>query len=161
MHSSQNIEYNALVQTQGNDHATINQIRAVEQALNFKLSEEYAQFLLRHNGGKCQGLACSISHPVRGQISILLEKFLSASASDVDSDLVRSYRYYVDSERIPAWFLPIAVDVGANMLGIGVNPAVEGRIYFWDHEREFLDDNGVFEVALSFDQWLRNIHEFR
>lgn len=139
--------------------ATNTQIRLAEQELNFKLPDEYARFLLRSNGGECRGFGCSIVHPVHGQISILLEKFLSVDAPDIDSDLVESYTYYADSERIPAWFLPIAVDVGTNMLGINVNTAAEGKIFFWDHEREFLDDNGIFEVVSSFNGLLQIIQK--
>lgn len=140
--------------------ATTAQIRSAENSLNFKLPGEYVRFLLKNNGGECRGLGCSIVHPVRGQISVLLEKFLSASVPDVESDLAESYKYYANSARIPLWFLPVAVDIGTNMLGINVNPAVEGKIYFWDHEREFLDDNGVFEIASSFDQLLRILRNF-
>lgn len=139
--------------------ATSAQISSAELELSFNLPAEYARFLLENNGGECQGWGCSIVHPVHGRIGVLLEKFLSVDAPDIDSDLVESYKYYVDSERIPAWFLPIAADIGTNMLGINVNTAAEGKIFFWDHEREFLDDNGVFEVASSLNGLLKIIQK--
>ncbi|WP_280813157.1 SMI1/KNR4 family protein [Variovorax sp. TBS-050B] len=139
--------------------AALDRIGFVERTLGFALPKEYIRFLLTSNGGDVRGFGCEIMHPDHGKIGIPLERFFSVDASNADFDLISNYNYYTGSQRIPSWFLPVAVDVGTNMIGLDVGPGAEGPVYFWDHERELLDENGVFEVAGSLTRFLQAVQK--
>ena len=65
--------------------------------------------------------------------------------------------------RIPRNLFPIAHDPGDNLIGLSVDGADKGSIYFWDHDREGNDGSpdysNVIPIADSFDEFLEGLHE--
>lgn len=70
--------------------------------------------------------------------------------------------YHDSRERMPSNFIPIATDPGGNKLCIVVSGDYNGKIYFWDHEQEELNDssslsNNLYLVANSFDDFIKSL----
>lgn len=131
-------------------------LQQLEMTIGARLPPDYRGFLQQANGGVCRYRGLAIEHPDKGFVTLPLESLFGVEQQQ-DVDLLTNYTYYCNAERVPRWFLPIAIDVGTNLLGIGLDAARYGQIFFWDHEREFLALNGVFPVAPSFAAFVHSV----
>lgn len=133
-------------------------LQQLEATLALRLPPQYRAFLQQANGGSCRQRGLPIEHPGKGAVTVPLECFFSVGSRSPDLDLQTNYFYYRDAARIPPWFLPIAMDIGTNLIGLGLSDVTSDQVFYWDHEREFLAANGVFRIADGFHAFLRSIH---
>jgi hypothetical protein len=132
-------------------------LQQLEMTIGVRLPPDYRGFLQQFNGGTCQYRGLTVEHPDKGLVTLPFETMFGVEREQPDADLLNNYIYYCNSERIPRWFLPIAIDVGTNLVGIGLDSVRYGQVFFWDHEREFLAENGVFPLVPSFTTFVQSV----
>lgn len=85
-------------------------------------------------------------------------------------DVTRSLPYYFDlyKGRIPTALVPIMSDGFGNKICLGVKGEHSGKVYFWDHELEYDEDDWTDDVsaseniqlvASSFDEFVAGLRE--
>lgn len=99
------------------------------------LPEEYAAFLLRHNGGRPEPRRYIKTGP-KGEIYFDFEinVFFGIGKDDTSYDILTMFDIYC--ERIPEELLPIAHDGISNIICIGVDKQYLGKIYIWWADKE-------------------------
>ena len=129
-----------------------------EAQLGFALPAPYRNFLLLYNGGHPEPAAFPIDNNPADTHG-LVQAFLCINEQDVYNlaTYVKRYR-----NRVPAGFLPIAVDPGGNLICLAMAGARAGKVYFWDHEEEAEEgqpptDKNVFLIANTFDEFLSRL----
>jgi hypothetical protein len=64
--------------------------------------------------------------------------------------------------RLPAGLLPIAADLGGNIICISLRETDEGTVYYWDWYGQFPDprppDANVYPIAESFERFLKSLY---
>jgi cell wall assembly regulator SMI1 len=131
-------------------------IRDLEAVLGTALPEDYVGFLRIHNGGT----------PARDRVSFrdqdgchqdtTLSRFFGVD--DVEDDLARTWEYFLEQERVPPGYLPIASDGFGNMLVLSLSGDGAGSVWFWDHEREHLEGEKMLcAVARSFGELMHGL----
>jgi hypothetical protein len=150
------------------------EIGLLEQRLGGSLPKSYRQFLEAFGGASFREtilfepkgrLPDSVSPENRAMISV----FYGGSA-DAPRDLVAALARYRD--RMPEGFLPIASDGGGNQIAMAVGGEHDGAIYYWDHNREWDEEDYVEDdlpvppdlkwqnvtlIADTFDQFLERL----
>lgn len=139
--------------------ATPEEIQKAEQSMGIEIPEEYRQFLLKYNGGRPKPDVFPIHNNPVGDKGIM-SNFFSVNESDYDS-LQKIWKIFKD--RIPSGYLPIAHDVGGNLLCMKLSGDDNGSIYFWDHEMELEYENPndipMYFVASSLNELLNRLTE--
>jgi hypothetical protein len=139
------------------------QIEAVEKFVGLSFPKEYKEHLLRYNGGRCSP---SVFNFVENgeETSSAVDWFFSIYDGEYDNLVDYINIYKKDKERLPVRMLPIAHDSGGNLVCISCSGADEGKVFFWDHEKEdlpgILNDEyaNMYLVANSFTQFLNELH---
>lgn len=130
-----------------------------ESRLALKFPADYRQFLLEFNGGSPVEASFEFKDSTNG--SELLGFFGFGSRRDI-FDKIKIYR-----NRLPKTFFPIACDSGGNLICISLSEEQYGKVYFWDHDREADESQGIAPetaentilIADSFDEFLNGLHE--
>lgn len=133
------------------NQVSIERIALFEQAIGYKLPDEYKEFIIQYNGGRPERRVFDI--PRLRDIDEL-NYFYGIDAVEL-YDLYKIYTIY--KERIPAGLLPIADDPFDNQVCISLIGVSRGNIYFWDHELEHLKK--VTILSNSFDSFLNNLRK--
>jgi len=133
--------------------ASLNEIISFEIKYNFKLPDDYRNFLKNFNGGR----------PEKNyRVFTYYKQDGSKSNSLVDwfNGLIDGLHYSLEEDidiyegRIPEDMLPIASDPFGNLvlLGVGAN----NGIWFWDHEIEPFDtgSDGIYKVTDNFESFV-------
>lgn len=133
-------------------------ISATENSLNFKLPETYRKFLLKYNGGRPVPDSFKFKNKTHGSS---VDWFLGIDENE-SNNLIEYLKIY--KNRIPHNFFPIASDPGDNLICISVGGSDDGKIYFWDYEREddsadTPDYSNVILIADTFDEFINNLYE--
>lgn len=131
----------------------------LESSLGVALPDDYRRFLLQHNGGRPYPKAFPLPNNPRDSHAFIERLFCVSTGNMYDiqknADLMKG--------RLPAELLPIAEDPGGNLICIAVLGENRGKIYFWEHEEEFIDQAPSFEniyfVANNFDDLLNSLVE--
>ena len=144
----------------GKKPPTREQIEQLEIRYKGKLSREYLDFLLAHNGG----------WPVPDGFNYIDNKTGSEKHGMVDcflgihNEYDNNFYKYLETykERMPIDLIPIANDPGGNLICLSLE---SGEIYFWDHdceveEGEVPDYQNLHFIADSFGVFLNNLTEF-
>ncbi len=133
-----------------NGGAAPERIRALERALQASLPEDYRAFLRVHNGGEPQRACFAFTDREGRAADSVISRFYGVD--DPGDDLEKTWRYFLEGERVPPGYLPIARDVFGNMLLLSLAPASFGSVHFWDHELEHLEGEAMVSfVAGSFE----------
>lgn len=131
-------------------------IASLERNLGATLPADFRNFLLGHNGGK-RPTPCMIDYVgVDGFRSrALIAEFLGVE-SPSESDIFKTYSFYLNDERIPDCAVPIAKDIAGNLFCIRTDPANFGAVCFWDHELELSNEpeGNLALVAGSFSEFV-------
>lgn len=127
-----------------------------EEQLNVTLPEDYRNYLIQYNGGlpktnhfciKSEGGDSRIHH---------------VYGLNVGPDFQRlDLMFKIYTGRVSKSVLPIADDPFGNLICIGINNDIYGKIYFWDHEKEhnYNDTQQMEELSTSFTDFLLTLHE--
>lgn len=129
-------------------------VRALEARLGRSLPADYREFLLLHNGGRPRERVFEFVLRNGKPSDSAVDCFL-ALHDGASTNLERNLE--ILQGRIPPDVLPIADDPFGNVVLIGLDGSVRGRIYFWDHEEEpdsQPDWSNIDLVADSFDSFM-------
>ena len=72
-------------------------------------------------------------------------------------DINRTIEIYMDS--LGSYVMPIADAGGGDIIYIGLKSQYRGRIYFWHHEEEMINEDGneqLYLIANSFQEFIFN-----
>ena len=119
-------------------------IEAAEQALGIRLPDGYRAFLADHDGARLGANRLEPSRSPGGGAQTLY----AVAELPKRRDKMR--------DRVPAELLPIA-DAGGDLIVLGIEGDVRGRVYQWEHEFEAEDPpphwDNLTELAPSFRDW--------
>ncbi|HEM7134794.1 SMI1/KNR4 family protein [Providencia hangzhouensis] len=137
-----------------NEH-DINQIRAM---VNYPVPSEYIDFIKRYNGGIPEPDSFNIQ---KINDASTINRFLGIKKEkNQNSDIFYFYKVYKD--RIPSEYLPIAYDVGGNLILIKLGNNDDAKVFFWDHELE-VDESveptleNIYPLADSINDFLSSL----
>jgi hypothetical protein len=139
------------------------QIEVVEKFVGLSFPKEYKEHLLRYNGGRCSPSVFTFVENGEETTSAV-DWFLAIYDGKYDNLVSYINIYKKDEERLPIRMLPIANDAGGNLVCISCSGADEGKVFFWDHEKEdlpgILNDEyaNMYFIANSFTQFLNELH---
>lgn len=127
----------------------------LEKKLKFYFPKDYRSFLLEYNGGYPEPDSFNFFD---GREGADIQSFFGIS-KDVDYDILKVYKNF--KKRIPNILFPIACDSGGNLICIGIKDEFEGKIYFWDHEKEknVPDFSNITLISNSFNIFLNSLYE--
>jgi cell wall assembly regulator SMI1 len=124
-------------------------IQKLESEIGLRLPDDYRRFLAAYNGGKPEpsGFAFETDE---GPSDSAVRYFLTLER-DKNYGILENIRDYQD--RIPKGLMPIACDSFGNLVLIDVGAKALGSVYFWDHEKESMEEptwENISFVAPSF-----------
>lgn len=134
-------------------------LAAFEDEVGGRLPDDYRQFLLEFNGGKPNPGSFKISKSQGGDT---LHHAYGLHSGPSYSSIRSAYRTF--EGRVPKSLVPIADDPFGNQICIGISGRWQGKVCFWDHEKE--NDSGrptskaVTQIAASFTEFLSNLYEY-
>jgi hypothetical protein len=120
---------------------SLEQIERFEVRRHVRLPESYKAFLLKHNGGR----PIPNEFAVPGWGGSCVHRFLGFGGDQGNSIEAYSDIY---GGRLPAGFVPIALDPAGNLVCVSTRPESDGHVYFWDHEQE-LDESGNSRIDMT------------
>lgn len=139
-------------------------ISRFEQETKRPIPEPYKALLLRVNGGQLPRTATVFQYrlPTGRDVEGALRALLSIDASHEFRDLRRHLELYVVPARIPIDLYPVGTDYGGNLVLMGGGGPRLGRIYFWEHELEALEDEppterNIFFLAENLESFLEGL----
>jgi hypothetical protein len=135
-------------------------LAAFEARRGVRLPEEHRRFLLRTNGGiPDPEVGFAFVEDGRPSDSVL-DQFYMLKKSAEDRGLDDAIDTFVAPGRMPPHLLPFACDQFGNQLCLSLGSSDNGAVYFWNHEREPMPDDGppsfdnLSLVAAGFDAFL-------
>ena len=142
---------------------TDKEIVEIEKKVGYSFPDEYREFLLKHNGGKCS--PCGFVFMENSQQSDdEVRSFYAVGGIDGYYDLEEKMDIYIfDVKRLPDFYIPIAEDDFGNLICISSDKSDYGCIYFWNHENESDEENykeNMYFVAKSFNEFINNLKNF-
>ena len=122
-----------------------NRVAEFERENGLGFPAQYRAFMLRYNGGETPKTKLRF-----GRKSYVLRALFGIDAEQYP--LGRCYTRNTSDECIGRGFLPVGADVFGNYFAIGIDEEKYGRMYFLDHERNFVgallcDSFGEFIAA--------------
>lgn len=102
----------------------------IEQKWGYTLPTDYRSFLLTYNGGEPEPMYFNLKGKEHGSDIYALLGINGSEHCDTE-DYMQTYQ-----GRLPSRFHPIGFDSGGNVICISVAGDDRGMIYFWDHEEE-------------------------
>ena len=129
-----------------------------EAELDVKLPESYKAFLITHNGGRPKPSKISFTAK-NGKLEDSPIQYFFGLHNGRIASLRQKFGLY--KNRIPKDFLSVATDSFGNLILMNVGNQSNGKIFFWDHERE--EDlpplNNISFVANSFEDFVDALKE--
>lgn len=131
-------------------------IEVFEAFLGVKLPSDYANYLLKNNGGT----PANKYFDIPGEGYDLVNYFFALVGANKQRTLSYAMRNY--KGRVPDEMLPIGNDPGGNLLLLTLKGKMRGKVSFWDHEREADEEPQPFyenikTLAPSFDAFLKKL----
>jgi hypothetical protein len=133
--------------------ATEESLQALEREIGFRLPDEYRQFLSEFNGGEPEPSGF-VFETNDGPSDSRVRYFLTLDPNERNYAIKEFLRQYRD--RIPEGVMPIACDSFGNLVLLDLGAKRVGSIYFWDHEKESMEEptwDNVSQVARSFNEF--------
>ncbi len=132
-----------------NSKLTLEQIEQFEVKSGIKLPEKYITFLLHWNGGYTEPSFFKISKEQGSSVVNVLNGI--GDMYDNLEKVIDMYEY-----RLPKGFIPIGDDPGGNVICLGTIEPYHEKIYFWDHENEPENPDGMKNMYFL----ANNIYDF-
>ena len=142
----------------GSGGASEASLQAFERQIGYSLPDDYRHFLATENGGKPSQRVFGF-RTKDGEETSAIRAFFTldlASKHYFIQDRIATYK-----ERLPSGLLPIACDSFGNLVLLDIGAKAVGSIYFWDHERESMDDptwDNISFVASTFTELVSLLH---
>lgn len=109
-------------------------IREFEKRINTNLPNSYKSLLKGNQLNNLNNKSFNFIDIENNKNISTIQSFYSFTEGDDDIEL--NYFYYLNASRIPALAIPIAKDIGGDLICISLQKASYGKIYYWDHELE-------------------------
>jgi cell wall assembly regulator SMI1 len=144
---------------QSKSPVTKERIAEVEQQLGIKLPNSYKAFLLEHNGGSPETPEFLFrregEEPQQG-----LAAWFMAIHDGPHNNFLDYFETF--QGRIPTGTLPIAKDPGGNLILLGLEGPLEGKVFFWTKDSEPLDGTPtepemLYWIADTFDDFIKSL----
>ncbi len=132
-------------------------ISGLETKNGFTLPDDYRRFMSEFNGGHPEPSSFAFTTP-NGKIDSSVRFFLTLDDQEENYTIQEFLDCYTD--RIPVKLLPIACDSFGNLILLDGGARSMGVVYFWDHERESMDEptwDNIAIVAPSFTDFLNSL----
>ena len=133
------------------------EVTDLEERIQYKLPQEYKNFLLRYNGGEPAPYFFSV--PDWEYKQSLVSELKGINPNSVGLDLVRIFE--IKQYDLPKGVISIGSDPGGNLILINL---INGKIYFWDHENvpndtdKRIDEfHNVYFLSNSFNQFINSL----
>jgi hypothetical protein len=136
---------------------TLQDIEALESRKQLSLPDDYKKFLLRSNGGRPTPAGFEVpGWP--GRASSVHEFYGIHSREHCNLE------FWIDehSDRLPAGFITIGSDPGANALCMATTGKNRGKIYYWDSSPDWdlpPESGTMFLVGEDIDHFLENLKD--
>jgi hypothetical protein len=140
-------------------------LEKIEYLIGCRLPEDYVEFLLEQRGGfvpEANGFLVLTDQEAQeafGDGFLLHELLPPKKPTRPDLELLETIRDYAG--RLREGTIPIACSGMGDLVLLGVEPPIRGKVYVWDHEREGI---GIKEptwnsycVAESFTQFIESL----
>lgn len=130
--------------------ATDESIRQLEAEVGFRLPDDYRRFLTDFNGGEPEPSGFTFE-TTEGPSEAAVRYFLTLDSKSKHYTIREFLKRYED--RFPNGLMPIACDSFGNLVLIDLGAKAIGTVYFWDHEKESMDEpswENISVVASSF-----------
>ena len=131
------------------------EIKKFEQIIEYKLPEDYTQFLLKYNGGIPKKTDFDYEG-IDGEESSVVQLFLSLGDQHSEN-IKQDYNYYLGEGRILEGIVPIAYDPFGNLICLSLVEETYNQIWFWDHELEE-EENNLFFVTKTFNDFIKILY---
>jgi hypothetical protein len=120
------------------------------------LPDEYKSFLKNENGGRPKPNRFRFTTKDGNREDSVAHYFFALYEGRV-GNLKRSFERYKD--RIPSGYLPIGIDPFGNLILLRVTGQNQGKVYFWDHEKEgnIPTSTNIFLIANSFSEFAEQL----
>ena len=130
-------------------------LHRLETEVGSRLPEDYRAFLKEFNGGEPDPSGF-VFYADDGPSDSSVRYFLTLDPNATHYNVFDFLRRYAD--RIPKGVMPIACDSFGNLVIIDVGAKAFGSVYFWDHEKESMEEptwDSILQVAPSFTAFER------
>ncbi|WP_318010825.1 SMI1/KNR4 family protein [Bacillus sp. RAR_GA_16] len=141
--------------TISNKKLSIEEIEQFEIRNRIKLTSKYKRFLLQFNGGYPRESLFDISDKHGKSVLNVFN-----GIGDMYDNLEKVIDLY--EFRLAKGFVPIANDLGGNVICLGTKEPHYEKIYFWDHEQEPEDADdmsNMYFLANDIDEFLSHLYE--
>jgi len=134
------------------------ELASFTKKIGYKLPNDYVKFLKKYNGGYV--INSYSSYYKNGEQKFILNNIFGLGLES-NTDLASQYKIFKD--RIPNTCIPVARDVGGNLVVMNLSDKKYGYILFWDHEEELevkkgnMTINSLYPIAHSFSDFLKTI----
>jgi cell wall assembly regulator SMI1 len=130
-----------------------NRLNSVEARMGVVFPESYRRFLLTYNGGRP---APSYFTAVENGELVLMRIHFFFGIDDPDEGCDLLWNYTTFTGRLPRHVIAVASDECGNRFCLDLRTQGNGRVLFWDHEREGAGTERALGtvVANSFEEWL-------
>ncbi len=138
--------------------ASENAIQSLEKTLGCRLPEDYRRFLETENGGKPieRLFEIAANNPPSKEA---VRAFFGLDGTPKQYDILHQMKQF--SGRFPDGLLAIASDSFGNLLLLDLGTKSKGAVYFWDHEKESMDEptwENISVVSMSFQDFVDSMH---
>jgi hypothetical protein len=130
------------------------ELTSIEAALGVTLPADYREFMQTY-GMSTFGELVQF-RPIEGEAGPLSHFFGSQSAGS--NSLVHNIEMY--KGRMPTTMIPIADDGAGSLICLGVRGRERGKVYYWDHDREWDEEDYLeeFGQAMPPEAQFENVH---
>jgi SMI1-KNR4 cell-wall len=160
---------------------TEEELTSIETVLGNVLPEDYREFLQTFGAasfGELVEIRLTRSSPLFApdvkNVPLFEKAPLSHFYGAMDGNQSLAKRITTYRDRIPETMIPIADDGGGHQICLGINGKEQGKVYYWDHGNEPLDEDdyleeygeprtpeaifqNVYMIAESFEDFLRRL----
>ncbi|HCT3783805.1 TPA: SMI1/KNR4 family protein [Proteus mirabilis] len=133
-------------------------ISQLQSVVDFPIPIEYINFIKKYNGGKPEPDSFSIK---KIDDASTIDRFLGIKKEkNKSSDIMYFIKLY--KKRIPSAYMPIAYDVGGNLILIEL-ASDKAKVFFWDHELEADEGeearlDNIYYLADSINEFLSSLY---
>ena len=138
-------------------------IKNLEKQRGIILPKDYKEFLSKYNGGTPKYMNTFRLMDSNNDSDSNIDNFLGIDHPC--ETLSMRYIFEFFGTRVPKPLLPIARDPFGNLICICTQGDNYGKVYFWDHEDEGMDNNepwwkNIYLIANSFIEFMNGLFEF-
>ncbi|HID7800733.1 TPA: SMI1/KNR4 family protein [Proteus mirabilis] len=132
-------------------------ISQLQSIVDYTIPSEYIDFIKKYNGGQPEPDSFNIKEI---DDASTIDRFLGVKKEkNKSNDIFYFVKLY--KNRIPSEYMPIAYDIGGNLILIEL-ASDKAKVFFWDHELEADEGeeprlDNIYYLAGSIDEFLSNL----